>query len=144
MRNASILIALAALFVSTPALADIGRIKNVTSGVEVIRDGRAITARPGFRLEVGDVVRTSRRGRVGITMSDNSRFALGPNSRITLTEYEYDRRSQNGRSVTDVNRGRLGVTSGNIRRSGRDRMRIRTPTSTLGVRGTTFVVEVAG
>lgn len=144
MRNVSILVAALAFFVATPALADIGRVKNVTSGVEIIRDGRAITARPGFRLEVGDVVRTSRRGRVGITMSDDSRFALGPNSRITLTSYRYNRRSQTGSSVTTVNRGRLGVTSGNITRTGRDQMRVRTPTSTLGVRGTTFVVEVAG
>ena len=145
MRNFSLLIAaITALFMTQPALADIGRVKNVTSGVEVIRDGRTITARPGLRLEVGDVIRTGRRGRVGITMSDDTRMAMGPNTRITLTEYTYDRRRQTGRSVTSVNRGRLGITSGNITRSGRDRMRVRTPTSTLGVRGTTFVVEVQG
>lgn len=144
MKKASILIAAAAIFAATPALADIGRIKNVTSGVQIIRDGRAITARPGLRLEVGDVIRTGRRARVGITMSDDTRMALGPNSRITLSEYVYDRRRQTGRSVTSVNRGTLGITSGNITRSGRDRMRVRTPTSTLGVRGTTFVVDVAG
>jgi len=144
MRNVKLLIAAMAFLVAQPAFADIGRIKNVTSGVQVIRDGRAITARPGLRLEVGDQIRTGRRSRVGITLSDDSRMAVGPNSRITLSEYEYNRRRQTGRSVTTVNRGRLGVTSGNITRSGRDRMRIRTPTSTLGVRGTTFVVDVAG
>ncbi len=145
MRNVKLLIAaLAAFLVAQPALADIGRIKNVTSGVQIIRDGRTITARPGFPLEVGDQIRTGNRARVGITLSDDSRMALGPNSRITLSEYEYNRRRQTGRSVTTVNRGRLGVTSGNITRSGRDQMRVRTPTSTLGVRGTTFVVEVRG
>ncbi len=145
MRNVKLLIAaLAAFLVAQPALADIGRIKNVTSGVQIIRDGRTITARPGLPLEVGDQIRTGNRARVGITLSDDSRMALGPNSRITLSEYEYNRRRQTGRSVTTVNRGRLGVTSGNITRSGRDRMRVRTPTSTLGVRGTTFVVEVRG
>lgn len=142
MRKLSLLIAAIACLIAQPALAEIGRVKNVTSGVEILRDGRTITATPGLRLEVGDVIRTGSRSRVGITLADDTRMALGPNSRITLDEYEYDRRRQTGRSVTSVNRGSLGVTSGNITRNGRDNMRVRTPTSTLGVRGTTFVVEV--
>ncbi|MEP3421799.1 MAG: FecR domain-containing protein [Erythrobacter sp.] len=144
MRKFSILVAAMAAFVAQPALAEIGRIKNVTSGVQILRDGRTITARSGLKLEEGDVITTGSRSRVGITLSDDTRMALGPNSRVTLDEYEYDRRRQTGRSVTSINRGSLGVTSGNITRSGRDRMRVRTPTSTLGVRGTTFVVEVSG
>ncbi|WP_108788149.1 FecR domain-containing protein [Erythrobacter sp. Alg231-14] len=144
MRKFSILVAAMAAFVAQPALAEIGRIKNVTSGVQILRDGRTITARSGLKLEEGDVITTGSRSRVGITLSDDTRMALGPNSRVTLDEYEYDRRRQTGRSVTSINRGSLGVTSGSITRSGRDRMRVRTPTSTLGVRGTTFVVEVSG
>lgn len=144
MRKISILIAAMACMAAQPALAEIGRIKNVTEGVQVIRDGRTMAARPGLRLEEGDVIATGVRARVGITMADDTRLAVGPNSRITLDEYQYDRRRQTGRSVTSVNRGTLGVTSGNITRTGRDHMRVRTPTSTLGVRGTTFVVEVAG
>lgn len=148
MRKISILFAALACMVAQPAMAqsgpEIGRIKNVTTGVQVLRAGRTITARSGLRLREGDVIVTSRRARVGITMADDTRMAVGPNSRVTLDEYEYDRRRQTGRSVMSVNRGSLGVTSGNITRTGRDRMRVRTPTSTLGVRGTTFVVEVAG
>lgn len=144
MRKFSILIAAMACMAAQPAMAEIGRIKNVTTGVQVIRDGRAMAAHSGLRLEEGDVITTGRRSRVGITLSDDTRMAVGPNSRITLNEYQYDRRRQTGRSVTSVNRGTLGVTSGNITRTGRDRMRVRTPTSTLGVRGTTFVVEVSG
>ena len=44
--------------------------------------------------------------------------------------------------MTRVDRGSLGVVSGNIAKSKRDAMRVRTPTSMLGVRGTRFVVEV--
>jgi hypothetical protein len=145
MRKFSILIAAMACMMAQGAMAqDIGRIKNVTEGgVQVIRDGRTLQANSGFPLEQGDVVNTRRGQRVGITFNDNTRMALGPNSSITLTQYEYDRRRQIGRSVTRVNRGSLGVDSGNIPRSGRNAMRIRTPTSTLGVRGTTFVVEVS-
>ena len=142
MRKFLILFALAAFASAQPALAEIGRIKSHVGEVQIIRDGRAIAARSGFRLEEGDIIATGTRGRVGISFLDNTRMALGPRSRITLDEYRYNRSRQTGRSVTSVNRGSLGVVSGNIARSRRDAMKVRTPTSILGVRGTRFVVEV--
>lgn len=143
MRTLAILISALVGLVATPALAEIGRIKNATQGsVSVIRDGRTLSAKPGFKLEEGDTVATKAGQRVGITFIDDTRMAVGPSSRITLDEYKYDRARQTGRSLTSVNRGSLGVDSGNITRNGKDKMRVRTPTSTLGVRGTTFVVEV--
>ncbi len=143
MRNAAVLFCAICALVAQPALAEIGRIKNATQGsVVVIRDGRSLEAKPGFRLEEGDVISTRPGQRVGITFIDDTRMAVGPGSRVTLDEFKYDRTRQTGRSLTTVNRGSLGVDSGNITRTGADRMRVRTPTSTLGVRGTTFVVEV--
>jgi hypothetical protein len=143
MTKSALLICVICGLFAQPALAEIGRIKNATQGsVEVMRDGKSIEARPGFRLEEGDVISTRPGQRVGITFIDDTRMAVGPASRVTLDEFEYDRTRQTGRSLTTVNRGLLGVDSGNITRTGADRMRVRTPTSTLGVRGTTFVVEV--
>ncbi|MEM7700563.1 MAG: FecR domain-containing protein [Pseudomonadota bacterium] len=143
MRKLAILISALASMAATPAMAEIGRIKNATQGtVVVIRDGKSLTAKPGFKLLEGDVISTRAGQRVGITFIDDTRMAVGPSSRITLDEYKYDRARQTGRSLTSVNRGSLGVDSGNITRTGKDKMRVRTPTSTLGVRGTTFVVEV--
>ncbi|MEL6416160.1 MAG: FecR domain-containing protein [Pseudomonadota bacterium] len=143
MRQLAILIFATLAMVASPALAEIGRIKNATQGtVVVIRDGKSLTAKPGFKLLEGDIISTRAGQRVGITLIDDTRMAVGPSSRITLDEYKYDRARQTGRSLTSVNRGSLGVDSGNITRTGKDKMRVRTPTSTLGVRGTTFVVEV--
>lgn len=143
MTKFTILISAMCGLVAQPVWAEIGRIKNATQGsVEVIRDGRSISAKPGFKLEERDVIATKAGQRVGITFIDDTRMAVGPSSRITLDEFKYDRARQTGKSLTTVNRGSLGVDSGNITRTGADRMRVRTPTSTLGVRGTTFVVEV--
>lgn len=142
MRKLLVLPALAALAAAQPAWAEIGRIKSHVGEVQVIRDGRAIAAAAGFKLEEGDVIATGKTGRVGIAFLDNTRMALGPKSRVTLDEFSYDRARQTGSFVTSVNRGSLGVVSGNIAKSKRDAMRVRTPTSMLGVRGTKFVVEV--
>jgi hypothetical protein len=142
LRNLAMLTALAALLVAQPAFAEIGRIKSHVGTVSVVRGGTAIPARPGLLLEQGDVVVTGKTGRVGIAFQDDTRMALGPNSRIALTEFAYDRARQTGSFVTKVDRGSLGVVSGKIAKSKRDAMRVRTPTSMLGVRGTKFVVEV--
>lgn len=142
MRKLVIAAAIAACVVAQPAWAEIGRIKSQVGAVSVQRGKSMIAARPGLPLEQGDVLVTGADGRVGISFLDNTRMALGPKSRIKLDEFSYDRSRQTGSFVTSVNRGSLGVVSGNIAKSKRDAMRVRTPTSMLGVRGTKFVVEV--
>ena len=142
MRKFFILIAALCALVAQPALAtEIGRIKNVTpGGIEVIRSGETMRASSGFRLREGDIVVTQRGQRVGITFLDNTRMAVAPGSRVIISRYRYDRARETGESLMRVDRGRVGIDSGNLSRSGR--MEFETPTSTLGVRGTTFVIEV--
>ncbi len=142
MRKLYTIAAFATLLTAQPAFAEIGRIKSNVGPVSIQRGANMIAAKPGMTLEQGDVVVTGKTGRVGIAFLDNTRMALGPNSKITLTEFSYDRTRQTGTFLTNVNRGSLGVVSGNIAKSKRDAMRVRTPTSMLGVRGTKFVVEV--
>ena len=144
MRKLFAVAAFATMLAAQPAYAEIGRIKSLVGEVTVLRNGAALVAASGFKLEQGDVVRTGKTGRVGIAFLDNTRMALGPASRITIDRFSYDRSRQTGEFLTSVNRGSLGVVSGNIAKSRRDAMRVRTPTSMLGVRGTKFVVEVKG
>lgn len=128
--------------VAQPALAEeIGRIKNVTQGgIEVVRAGEKLRGTSGFRLMEGDIVVTAQGQRAGITFLDNTRLAVAPGSRMIISKYRYDRARETGESEMVIERGAVGVDSGKLSRS--ERMKFRTPTSTLGVRGTTFVIEV--
>lgn len=113
------------------------------TGTAAVVRGKAVTpAAPGYQLQVSDVLTTGGNGRIGITFIDNSRFAVGPNSRVALTQFEFDDTTHKGRSLTTVDRGALGVVSGQIAKENKDAMKVRTPTSLLAARGTTFVVEV--
>ncbi|MET0179729.1 MAG: FecR domain-containing protein [Novosphingobium sp.] len=142
MRSLLSLSAFAALLTAQPAWAEIGRIKSSVGIVSIQRAGKALPVAPGVKLEPGDVLVTGKTGRMGIAFIDDTRFAVGPNSRVALSEFDYNRTKQTGSFVTRVDRGSLGVVSGRIAKSRRDAMRIRTPTSMLGVRGTKFVVDV--
>jgi hypothetical protein len=85
---------------------------------------------------------TGKDGRMSLTFIDNTRFAVGPNSRVSVSEFQYDRTRQKGSFVTKVDRGSLAIVSGRIAKSDRDAMKVRTPNSLLGVRGTKFIVAV--
>jgi len=129
-------------WLSTASACEIGRIKSVTGDAAVVRGKTASPATAGELLQVSDVIRTGPAGRIGITFVDNSRFAVGPNSQIALSQVEFDDTTHVGKSLTTVNRGALAVVSGQIAHENKDAMRVRTPTALLAARGTRFVVEV--
>jgi hypothetical protein len=143
MRAAMVAGLLMAACLSTAASAgEIGRIKSVAGTASVVRAAAAAPAAVGELLQVSDVLKTGSDGRVGITFIDNSRFALGPNSTIALSTFEFDDTTHAGRFLTTVDRGSLAVVSGQIAKENKDAMRVRTPTALLAARGTRFVVQV--
>ncbi len=122
--------------------AGIGRVK-LASGIAIIeRGGQKIPATLGQLLFKGDTLVTGKTGKIGVTFNDNTRFATGPNSRVSVQDFAFDDTTHQGKFVTNVDRGSLAVVSGQIAKSEKDAMKVRTPTALLGVRGTRFVVQV--
>jgi len=141
VRRPLFLVSLIAL-VASPAWAEIGRIKS-SIGVATVQRGAAhIPAASGQDLLPGDWLETGNDGRISLTFVDNTRFAVGPDSRIALTKFEYDPTSEKGSFVAQVERGSIAVVSGRISKSGRDGMQIRTPDSVLSVRDARVIVQV--
>ena len=141
MRRA-ILGAMGLAVLAMPAAAEIGRVKRVMGVAMVERGSAKLTPAPGFQLQPGDTLVTGRDGQMSLSFIDDTRFSVGPNSRVSVDQFEYNRTTQAGSFVTRVNRGSLAVVSGQIAKSKQDAMKVRTPTSLLGVRGTRFIVEV--
>ena len=141
LRLPSILGPIALLAVS-PAAAEIARVKQSSGVAYIERSAQQMKAAPGLQLLAGDRLVTGKDGRMSLTFVDNTRFALGPNSRISVSEFRYDRTRQTGSFVTQVDRGSLAIVSGKVAKSNRDAMKVRTPNSLLGVRGTKFIVQV--
>jgi hypothetical protein len=122
--------------------AEIGQIKNVGGQVFLIRNNVQQPAKAGDLLEQADILTTGPYSNVGITFIDNSRFSAGPNSRIELKQFRFNATTQDGEFVTDMRRGTLAIVSGQIAKRSPEAMKVITPTTILGVRGTTFVVKV--
>ncbi len=142
MRKAFLML-LGALLIAPPAVAEVARIKRSAGSATVERDGAKLTPAPGFLLQSGDTLVTGKNGQMSLTFIDDTRFSVGPNSRISVDKFNYNPRERTGEFVTRINRGSLAVISGQIARSKQDAMKVRTPTSLLGVRGTRFIVEIS-
>lgn len=138
----SVLFAIIATLFNVPATAQIARIKQTVGAAAIERGSDRLPVSTGVQLMAGDRLITGKDGRISLTFVDNTRFAIGPNSDVAVSQFDYDRTRQRGSFVTQVNRGSLAVVSGKIAKSGRDAMKVRTPNSLLGVRGTRFIVEV--
>jgi hypothetical protein len=122
--------------------AEIGQIKNVAGPVYLLRENIQRPAKAGERLQAADTVKTGTNGSVGITLIDDSRLSLGPNSHVELKQFRFNPTTEEGESLTELKRGTLAIVSGQIAKRSPDAMKVQTPTTILGVRGTTFAIKV--
>jgi hypothetical protein len=122
----------------------IAQVKKLTGQATILRAGGRLPAKIGDPLFEKDVVETGADGGIGITFIDNTVFSAGPNSQIALDEFRFDSSNFRGEMLADMRRGTLAVVSGDVARSTPGAMKIKTPTALLGVRGTTFAVQVYG
>jgi hypothetical protein len=137
--------ALALLLCALPAAAaDIGQVKTSRGDVVIERAGATLPATAGTRLTAADVLRSGADGAAGITMSDGALLSIGPNSVLSLDRFAFDATTHQGRFDATLSKGSLAVVSGKIAKQSPEAMKVRTPATVLGVRGTEFVVRVDG
>ena len=142
------LISLAALLPS-PALAEIGRIKTTIGTAAVQRGTDHIPAATGQELLTGDWLETGKDGRISLTFVDNTRWSVGPESRIALTKFDYDPTSQHGSFVAQIERGSIAVVSGRITKTRCEPtsesscgVKLSTPDGDVSPHGTRFIIVV--
>lgn len=134
-----------ALSAALPAAAsDVGQVKVVSGAVHLERDGQRLAVQPGTGVRQSDVLVTGADGSVGLTFSDNSLLSAGPGSVLAIDRYAFNPTTHAGQFDASLRRGSLAVISGKMVKQSPEAMRVRTPASVLGVRGTEFVVRVEG
>lgn len=120
-----------------------GIVKIASGEVSIERAGARLGVTPGTPVQPADTVVTGADGRCGITFRDNSLLSLGPHSRLVVDRFRFDSTTHEGGFDSTLKQGKLAVVSGKLAKHGKDQMKLRTPASILGVRGTEFVVEAA-
>jgi hypothetical protein len=124
------------------ATADAGTIKSVRGQVTVERAGKSVEVQVGDPVFEGDRVRVRGDGSVGISLRDETLISLGPNSNLVIDAYAYNPTTREGAVETSILKGTLRYVTGLIGRLNPAAIKVKTPTATVGIRGTDFIVEV--
>ena len=142
MRSQWIFAVVTILFASVASANEAGQIKVAKGSAFVQRDGQKFAATAGMKVRSADVLVTGADGSIGVTFLDNSLISTGPNSVFAIDSYAFDSTTHAGKFDGSLKKGTLAAVSGKMVKQAPESMRIRTPASIMGVRGTEFVVQV--
>ena len=137
-----ILAVAAAAFAVAAYAQDVGQIKTAKGAVHVEREGKSIPAAPGMPVRASDKLVTGADGAVGVTFLDNTMISAGPSTVFEIERYRFNSTTHDGEFDASLKKGSLAVVSGKMVKQTPGSMRVRTPSSVMGVRGTEFLVRV--
>src|SRR5467141_2154609 len=138
MRSLIILLGL----LSAPGLASAqaGRFLLAVGDVVVVRGQAEIRAATGTPVQSGDTIRVGPASNAQIRMTDESIVGLRPGTVFRIDAYEYSGQAE-PRSIFSLLKGGFRTVTGAIGRlHNRERYAVRTPTATIGIRGTHYTV----
>lgn len=120
---------------------EIGQVATLQGEASVIR---ANAAPVGLRIRdsifQNDTLATGPNSALGITFDDQTTFSLSANTRIVVNDFVYQEGGQNSAASFTVGVGTAAFVAGLVAKTGT--MKIATPVATLGIRGTTGVIDV--
>jgi hypothetical protein len=119
-----------------------GRIKTVSGAAFVVRQGVEQAATPGQEVFEADALKTGADGRLSVTLKDETRLSLGPNSDVRLEKFTYAPAASQLGFTLRIARGLLAYVSGRIAKLSPDSVRLETPSAIIGVRGTRLAIQV--
>lgn len=121
-----------------------GIVKTSRGTVTIDRAGQELAAPVGTPVFVGDRVQTGAASYVGITLRDDTLMTAGPGSTLLVTEFRFNADTHRGNLLVSLLKGTFSVVTGLIAKQSPRSVEFKTPTMTLGIRGTEFIVEVSG
>lgn len=119
----------------------IGQVESTEGSATVKRmDGTVEELQVGSKIYQNDVVATGESASVSLTFVDGTIFTLSEASRMVIDELIYDPQSDENSGTFSLIQGGFVFIAGQVAKTGG--MDVSTPSSTMGIRGTTVVVQV--
>lgn len=148
---AVLLLLAAVMLAASPALAGegaqtvsevVGSVKTVTGQAYCWRSGQKLAAAVGDHLYQGDLLATGSGSSIGVIFRDDTILSLGPGSEAAIDRFVFDPSHDNMNFLVKVGKGTAQFVSGQMAKISPESMAVETPLSTIGIRGTRFLVKV--
>lgn len=120
----------------------IGYVKTASGAAWIVTGDARTAAQPGTPVYAGSRLKTGTPGSIGVTLKDETLLSCGPDTELAIDEYLYAPSQGKLALVVNLVRGSLEYLSGVIAKLKPDAVSVKTPTGTIGIRGTHFVVRV--
>jgi len=125
-----------------PAYSNVGEIGQIKGSGVLEREGKiVIDGDVGVNVKSMDEAVTAN-GTMRIDFVDETRVELTQQSRLVIDEFVYDPANDVGSLSMKASLGTVRYASGQIAKKYKQNVKIRTPSATIGVRGTDFVMVV--
>lgn len=117
----------------------VGRVLLAAGDVTAVRGGRSLPLALGADVESGDRIRTGAASNAQIRFTDSGMVALRPETEFAVEQYNFaGRQDASDRAIFRLLKGGMRTITGLIGRLNQRNYGVRTPTSTIGIRGTHF------
>src|ERR1700712_3015706 len=116
-------------------------VKNLTGQVKIERNGELIVAAPGTTLFVSDRLHAANGASAGILFKDGTALTLGSNADLQVRDYVFNPAEARYAFSVYLAHGSAIYASGKIGKLSPESVKVGTPTATVGVRGTRFIIE---
>ena len=94
----------------------------------------------GSKIYFGDSIFTEAASTAQILLMDQTTLTIGENSELVIDEFVYDPQTKIGKIISSVKIGTVKIITGEISKTNPDNLEIKTPTGSIGARGTEFAV----
>lgn len=119
-----------------------GTLKNVHGSVQVAKGDTVRPAVPGGGVAAAERIVTGPQGSAVLFLRDGTQITIGPNSQVDITRFQFDATTQTGSLTVQVLLGTIRMVTGLLGKLHPENVKVQTPSSTVSVRGTDFIVEV--
>lgn len=120
-----------------------GVFQAVSREVTVVHGSSRSAALVGNPIQAGDRILTGPQSAAALALRDGTRLAIGPGSRLELTQFLYEAKTGSGNLLLTLVRGTVHVVTGSIARTHPDQFKLVTPTAVIASRNADFIVEQA-
>ena len=116
-----------------------GEAVNVQPNASLKNPEGRVTLQVGMDVKMGDLIKTNRRGEAQLIFTDETKLVVGPNSSLVVESYLLRGNNRANNFTVKTLSGTFRMISGKSQKSA---YKIKTPTATIGIRGTTFDMAV--
>jgi hypothetical protein len=119
-----------------------GTLKTVQGKVAISQGEVRRTAQPGGGVAEAERISTGPDSAAVLLLRDGTLITVGPNAQVDISRFQFDATAQTGGLTVTVLVGTVRLVTGLLGKLQPDNVKVQTPSSTVAVRGTDFVVEV--